>query len=138
MRLISSRRQPDRVGPSYFARDGYDSASSPAADAGLDESGRSPSDGQLAWQLAGEINERLNAVDRTAAYLKLGCGDHFEAIVYILVIVGRRQIALTSTITAQLARWAQGYSGSPAEPAIRNLMAPILEMPPQQTASTSN
>ena len=49
-----------------------------------------PNDGELAWHLANEITQYMSRSDRISVYVKLGCGDNFDAIVQILTLVQRR------------------------------------------------
>jgi hypothetical protein len=78
-----------------------------------------PNDGELAWQLAAEVTEHLREVDRVSIYLKIGCGDHYEAIVQMLELVSRHRMRLSAAIEACLRRWADGYADTACEPAIR-------------------
>ena len=79
-------------------------------------------DGELAWQLAAEVTDHLRKVDRVSIYLKIVCGDHYEAIVQMLELVGRHCMQLSAAIEARLQRWADGYADTACEPAIRGLL----------------
>jgi hypothetical protein len=81
-----------------------------------------PNDAELAWQLAAEVTEHLHRVDRMSIYLKIGCGDHYEAIVQMLELVRRHCLQLSAVIEACLRRWADGYANTACEPAIRDLL----------------
>jgi hypothetical protein len=81
-----------------------------------------PNDGELAWQLAAEVTGHLRDVDRVSIYLKIGCGDHYEAIVQMLELVGRLRMRLPAAVEACLDRWADGYADTACEPAIRGLL----------------
>jgi hypothetical protein len=79
-------------------------------------------DGELAWRLASEITPRLEPTDRTTLYLKLGCGDNFDAIFYALGICCRDELQLSREILTQVGRWQDGYAGSGSETTLRHLV----------------
>jgi hypothetical protein len=81
-----------------------------------------PNDGELAWRLAAEITGQLRDVDRVSIYLKIGCGDHYEAIVQMLELVSRHRMQLSASTEACLPRWAGGYADTAYEHAIRGLL----------------
>jgi len=81
-----------------------------------------PNDSELAWQLAAEVTGHLRNADRVSIYLKIGCGDHYEAIVQMLELVRRHCMQLSAAIEARLRRWADGYVDTDREPAIRGLL----------------
>jgi hypothetical protein len=81
-----------------------------------------PNHGELAWQLATEVTEHLRNVDRAGVYLKIGCGDHYEAIIQMLELVRRHRVQLSVAIEACLRRWADGYADTACEHTIRGLL----------------
>jgi hypothetical protein len=81
-----------------------------------------PNHGELAWQLATEVTEHLRNVDRVSIYLKIGCGDHYEAIIQMLELVSRHRMQLSIAIEACLRRWADGYADTACEHKIRGLL----------------
>jgi hypothetical protein len=83
-----------------------------------------PNEGELAWQLAAEVTPSLDDEDKTSVYLKLGCGDHFEAIVEVLTLGQRRDLVLSRQLVTLIERWQLGYVGSDCEAAVSSLLNP--------------
>lgn len=81
-----------------------------------------PTDCELAWQLASEITDVLDSADRERIYLRLGCGDHYDAIIDLLQRARARGVTLSPEATARVAQWITGYRGTAEESALRSLL----------------
>jgi hypothetical protein len=121
---LPAKRSVLRVRPKYRFSASHDERSLDARESagGQQPAITIPNDGELAWQLAAEVTGHLRDVDRASIYLKIGCGDHYEAIIQMLELVGRRRMRLPAAIEACLGRWADGYADTACEPAIRGLL----------------
>ena len=77
---------------------------------------------ELAWHLAAEVTRYLKPQAKTALYVKLGCGENYDAIVQLLTLVKRRDLQLSQATVTRVGRWLAGYVGAAIEPAIRDLL----------------
>jgi hypothetical protein len=84
-----------------------------------------PNEGELAWQLAGEVTPSLHRAEKTLLYLLLGCGNHFEAIVHVLTVARSRSLVLSKDLLALVERWQRGYVGSGNESTVCGLLTPL-------------
>jgi hypothetical protein len=85
------------------------------------------SDANIAWLLADAADPCLTGHERTMAFVELGCGESHLAIERILNAVISSRMMLPVAIFDRLARWLDGYAGSPEEPRLRTMLAEIRE-----------
>ena len=83
------------------------------------------SDANMAWMLAIAADVCLTGHERTMTFVELGCGEDYLAIARILNAVMSSRMALPVAIFDRLARWLDGYVGSPEEPLLRTMLAEI-------------
>jgi hypothetical protein len=83
------------------------------------------SDANMAWLLAIAADACLAGRERSMTFVELGCGEHHLAIERILTAVISSRKTLPVAIFDRLARWLDGYSGSPKEPQLRTMLADI-------------
>ena len=79
----------------------------------------------MAWLLADAADVCLTGHERTMTFVELGCGEYHLAIERILNAVLSRRMMLPMAIFDRLARWLDGYAGSPEEPQLRTMLAEI-------------
>jgi hypothetical protein len=87
-----------------------------------DLKGEIPNEGELAWQLASEVAPTLPSADKTELFLKLGCGDHFDAIVDMLDAVGQKHLQISASLLSRIGHWQRGYVGSSGEADVLGLL----------------
>ena len=83
------------------------------------------SDANMAWLLAIAADVCLTGHERMMTFVELGCGESNLAIERILKTVMASRMALPMAIFDRLARWLDGYVGSPEEPRLRTMLAEI-------------
>jgi hypothetical protein len=83
------------------------------------------SDANVAWMLADAANMCLRGHERTMTFVELGCGETHLAIERILIAVKSSRMMLSAAIFDALARWLDGYVGSPEEPQLRTILAEV-------------
>jgi hypothetical protein len=83
------------------------------------------SDANMAWMLADAADVCLRGHERTMTFVELGCGEHHLAIERILNAVTSNRMMLPAAIFDRLARWLDGYAGSPEEPQLRTMLADV-------------
>jgi hypothetical protein len=83
------------------------------------------SDANMAWLLAIAADVCLAGYERTMTFVELGCGENHLAIERILNAVMSSGLALPVAIFDRLARWLDGYAGSPEEPRLRRMLGEI-------------
>jgi hypothetical protein len=83
------------------------------------------SDANMAWMLAIAADACLTGYERTKIFVELGCGENHLAIERILHAIISRRVALPVAIFERLARWLDGYAGSPEEPRLRKMLGEI-------------
>jgi hypothetical protein len=83
------------------------------------------SDANMAWLLAIAADVCLTGHERMMTFVELGCGENNLAIERILNAVRSSRMALPVAIFDRLARWLDGYVGSPEEPRLRSMLAEI-------------
>jgi hypothetical protein len=83
------------------------------------------SDANMAWLLAIAADVCLTGHERMMTFVELGCGENHLAIERILNAVMLSRMALPVAIFDRLARWLDGYVGSPEEPRLRTMLAEI-------------
>lgn len=81
-----------------------------------------PNEGELAWQLAGEVAPTFPSAGRAELFLKLGCGDHFDAIVDMLEAVRQNHLQLSPSLLSRIGHWQRGYVGSSGEAVVLGLL----------------
>jgi hypothetical protein len=79
----------------------------------------------MAWLLAIAADVCLTGHERTMTFVELGCGENHLAIERILNAVMSSRMALSVAIFDRLARWLDGYAGSPEEPRLRTMLGEI-------------
>jgi len=79
----------------------------------------------MAWLLAIAADACLTGHERTMTFVELGCGENHLAIDRILNAVMSSRMALPVAIFERLARWLDGYAGSPEEPRRRTMLDEI-------------
>ncbi|MGX9787571.1 tryptophanase [Mycobacterium sp. MMS18-G62] len=79
----------------------------------------------MAWMLADAANVCLTGYERTMIFVELGCGENHLAIERILNAVLSTRMTLPVAIFDRLARWLDGYAGSPEEPQLRTMLAQV-------------
>jgi hypothetical protein len=108
------------LSPSATARSADRSSGAPSA---VDLS--MTSDANMAWLLAIAADGCLTGYESTMTFVELGCGEYHLAIERILNTVMSSRMALPVAIFDRLARWLDGYAGSPEEPRLREMLAEI-------------
>ena len=83
------------------------------------------SDANMAWILADAADVCLTGHERTMTFVELGCGESHLAIERILNAVLSHRMMLPTAIFDGLARWLDGYAGSPEEPQLRTMLAEV-------------
>jgi len=83
------------------------------------------SDANMAWILADAADVCLTGHERTMTFVELGCGEYHLAIERILNAVLSHRMMLPTAIFNWLARWLDGYAGSPEEPQLRTMLAEV-------------
>jgi hypothetical protein len=83
------------------------------------------SDANMAWMLAMAADACLAGQERTKVFVELGCGEHHLAIERILFALVSNRVPLPVAISAKLASWLDGYTGSPEEPFLREMLGQI-------------
>jgi hypothetical protein len=83
------------------------------------------SDHDMAWLLVDAAPSCLTGYERTKVFVELGCGKGYLAITRILSAILFNQMSLPVTVLSRLARWLNGYAGSPEEPRLRMMLAVI-------------
>ena len=83
------------------------------------------SDANMAWILADAADMCLTGHERTMTFVELGCGEYHLAIERILNAVLSHRMMLPTAIFNGLARWLDGYAGSPEEPQLRTMLAEV-------------
>jgi hypothetical protein len=79
----------------------------------------------MAWLLADAADVCLTGYERTMTFVELGSGENHLAIERILNVFMSSRMALPVAIWDRLARWLDGYVGSPEEPRLRTTLADI-------------
>jgi hypothetical protein len=79
----------------------------------------------MAWMLADAADVCLTGHERTMTFVELGCGENHLAIERILNAVTSSRMMLPAAIFDTLARWLDGYVGSPEEPRLRTILAEV-------------
>lgn len=79
----------------------------------------------MAWLLADAADVGLTGYERTMTYVELGSGENHLAIERILSVFMSSRIMLPVAVFDRLARWLDGYAGSPEEPQLRTMLAEI-------------
>jgi hypothetical protein len=97
--------------------------SSSAAQTTLDSS--IISDANMAWLLADAADVCLTGYERTMTFVELGCGENHLAIERMLNAFKSSRMTLPAAIFDKLARWLDGYVGSPEEPQLRTVLAAV-------------
>jgi hypothetical protein len=83
------------------------------------------SDADMAWLLTIAADAWLTGHQRTMTFVELGCGEHYLAIERVLNVVMSRRMTLSMAVIDRLARWLDGYLGSPEEPRLRAMLGEI-------------
>ena len=83
------------------------------------------SDANMAWILADAADMCLTGHERTMTFVELGCGEYHLAIERVLNAVLSHRMMLPTAIFDGLARWLDGYAGSPEEPQLRTMLAEV-------------
>jgi hypothetical protein len=83
------------------------------------------SDADMAWLLTIAVDAWLTGHQRTMTFVELGCGENHLAIERVLNAVVSRRMTLSLAIIDRLARWLDGYLGSPEEPQLRAMLGEI-------------
>jgi hypothetical protein len=83
------------------------------------------SEADMAWLLADAADVHLTGYERTMAFVELGSGEHYLAIGRILNAAMSSRMTLPVAVFDGLARWLDGYAGSPEEPQLRTMLAEI-------------
>lgn len=91
-----------------------------------------PDDAALAWALAATAHPHLSRIDADPIYIALGIGETFAAIDALLTVLARNHIPLSPELGATAASWLDCYLGQDAEPRLRQLLAEIKAVSPQQ------
>lgn len=95
------------------------------------------SEADMAWLLADAADVYLTGSERTMAFVELGSGENYLAIVRILSAAMSRRMTLPMVVFDGLTRWLDGYAGSPEEPLLRTILAEIraqqFELVPMRT-----
>lgn len=96
---------------------------------------RAPDDDALAWELAAVARPHLSRAEADRIYIAIGVGDVFEAIDALLTAIARDRIPLGHDLVAAVASWMDCYRGQDAESRLRQLLAEINQVPPQQMSA---
>jgi hypothetical protein len=83
------------------------------------------SDANVAWLLAIAADACLTGHERMMVFVELGSGEGNLAIKRILKVIMSSRMAMPVAIFDRLARWLDGYIGSPEEPRLRTMLAAI-------------
>jgi len=94
-----------------------------------------PDDAALAWALAATAHPHLSRIDADPIYIALGIGETFAAIDALLTVLARNHIPLSAELGATAASWLDCYLGQDAEPRLRQLLAEIKAVSPQQISA---
>jgi hypothetical protein len=95
---------------------------------------KAPDDAALAWALAATAHPHLSRIDADPIYIALGIGETFAAIDALLTVLARNHIPLSAELGATAASWLDCYLGHDAEPRLRQLLAEIKAVSPQQVS----
>lgn len=96
---------------------------------------RAPDDDAVAWELAAVAHPHLSRAEADRIYIAIGVGDVFEAIDALLTAIARDRIPLAHDLVATVASWMDCYRGQDAETRLRQLLAEINQVPPQQMSA---
>jgi hypothetical protein len=95
------------------------------------------SEADMAWLLADAADVYLTGYERTMAFVELGSGENYLAIVRILSATMSSRMTLRMVVFDGLTRWLDCYAGSPEEPLLRTMLTEIraqqLELVPLRT-----
>jgi hypothetical protein len=95
-------------------------------------------DAALASALAATAHPHLSRIDADPIYIALGIGETFAAIDALLTVLARNHIPLSAELGATAASWLDCYPGHDAEPRLRQLLAEIKAVSPQQISGARN
>ena len=79
----------------------------------------------LAWTLVDTAGPRLSIEARVRLNTEIGAGELDVAITHLLAFCGRTGTAIPRGLAAPLNAWIFGYTGTPAEAHLRQLMSRI-------------
>jgi hypothetical protein len=79
----------------------------------------------MAWLLADAADVCLTGYERTMTFVELGCGENHLAIERMLNAFKSNRVTLPAATFDKLARWLDGYVGSPEEPQLRTVLAAV-------------
>jgi hypothetical protein len=83
------------------------------------------SEADMAWLLADAADVYLTGYERTMAFVELGSGENYLAIVRILSAAMSSRMTLPIAVFDRVTRWLDGYAGSPEQPQLRTMLAEI-------------
>jgi hypothetical protein len=90
----------------------------------------------LAWWLAAAVADDMPAADRTATYLELGGGQHWECITRMLAAAVRLKVDLSDVLLSELGHLLDAYVGHAGEPAARAHLAHLRRRAREQQHAT--
>jgi hypothetical protein len=79
----------------------------------------------LAWALTDAAKSLMQSNTRAWVCAKIGAGEFTSAILDLLSMLSRNGTQIPAGLASQLDDWVSGYSGSEAEPALREMVSRI-------------
>ena len=80
----------------------------------------------LAWDLAEAIKPHLTIVDRNHVYVRIGIGETFAAIHWLITSAATNEIALPIALIQRCGSWLDGYAGHSQQQYLSGLIKRVL------------
>ena len=76
----------------------------------------------LAWDLAEALKPHLNSAECNYVYVRLGIGETFAAIRWLIISAASNDITLPIALAQRCRSWLDGYAGHPQQQRLARLV----------------